>query len=167
MKGELEPEVMSTLSSHIDEDSVFWEVGAAWGYFSMAMATVAKDVVAFEVMPERTEKIRMSANKNGFDHIQVVEGTVGEDVKLDSYTKPDLVLIDIEGCEYEALRDATKLIEYRPIMVIEIHENPSSAPGDPEINPDGLFELLEDAGYNISRIQARDETNYHVVAKPE
>jgi hypothetical protein len=166
MKGQLEPEVMSVLSSHIDEDSVFWEVGAAWGYFSMAMSTVTKEVVAFEIMHERTEKIRMSADRNGFDHIEVVEGTVGGEIELDDYPKPDIVLIDIEGWEYEALRNAPELIEHRPTMVIEIHESPSSTPGNPEINPEGIYEILRDARYTISRIRERDESNYHIVAKP-
>ncbi len=45
--GEYESPVVDVVSSHIDSDTVFWEVGAYCGYYSMAFADRASEIYVF------------------------------------------------------------------------------------------------------------------------
>lgn len=56
--GRYEPEVMAALDEHVREDSTFWEVGAWRGYYSIAFASRASEVVAFEAREESAEHVR-------------------------------------------------------------------------------------------------------------
>jgi len=93
---------------------------------------------------------------------------------------PDVVLMDIEGWEYEVLPASPGLLSTRPVIVLEVHTESGwidgevnrpeggvesvSSPG--KVDPEELMELLESNGYETTEIARRRRTNYHVVAVP-
>ena len=43
--------------------------------------------------------------------------------------------MDIEGWEYEMLRDGSKLLQSEATFFVELHQELGVAPGDSEVNP--------------------------------
>lgn len=168
MFGEWEPKVMNVLASEIDEDTIYWEFGGAWGYFSMAIASNVKECYSFEAMEERVSKINKSIEKNKYEHVETICGIVGEDVKLTQYPTPDILLMDVEGFEYKILNENSWLLENSTTFIIEVHTEEGyvqSAGETPNLNPEGVIEILKNNDYEISQID--NGKNYHIKAKPE
>lgn len=60
----------------------------------------------------------------------------------DGAPPPDVVKLDVEGAEVEALRGATALLrDHRPVLVVELHDT-----------NDEVADLLEDAGYRLENL---------------
>jgi len=181
IEGSHEEEVMEQLVDHSDGDTVFWEVGAWRGYFSLALASRVESVVAFETRDHPVSKLREAADRNGFDNVRTVQELVQSlDPYLEEYGVPDLVLLDIEGWEFEVLSDSPAFLEAKSTIVVEIHEESGWAEGEvvnprggtetvpqPDLNPEGVKRLLEESGYRLIDIRKRRETNYHLLAIPE
>lgn len=165
INGVYEPEVHDAISQELTDTSSFWEVGAAWGYFSLWSASVCEKVTSFEIQKQRADYMKKSLKKNEFSNVTVVEGTVGDSVDLSDYEPPNIALIDIEGWEYEMLSNTPTILENNTTFVIEVHENSSYTVGDPEINPEGVIKLLRENGYKINQIANRGDENYHIIAK--
>ncbi|MCS3628938.1 hypothetical protein GGP53_002817 [Salinibacter ruber] len=168
IKGTLEPPVMSTIAESIDEDTVFWDVGALRGYFSLACAGVVDQVKCFEANGRNAEILRKGIEKNGFENVDVIEGYVGQDVSLDDFAPPDLILMDTEGWEYEILKDSEKTLRSGPTWVMELHEHGEATDAETappkEVNPEGVLRIFEEAGYQVSIIEEYGNRS-HVLAK--
>lgn len=183
--GKYEPDIIQVLGEHVSTDSTFWEVGAYSGYFSLAFADRAQDVVAFDVNERLLRKLEESAELNGFDNIVTVNTRLGIDDTLDHYLdalgRPDVILMDIEGWEYDVLRSAPELLDAKPVMVIELHspgtgwggshesyhvDRPDRSISPEDIDPDGVIELLVNEGYSVSEVYRRRRSNWHIVATP-
>jgi precorrin-6B methylase 2 len=157
IKGTLEPPVMSAIAEAINEDTVFWDVGALRGYFSFACAGVVDQVRCFEANSRNAEIIRKGVRKNSFQNVDVIEGYVGQDVSLDDFDPPDLILMDTEGWEYEILRDSKETLRAGPTWVIELHEHGEATDAETilpnEVNPEGVLQMFEEAGYQVRTIK--------------
>lgn len=167
MFGEWEPKVMSTLASEIDKDTVYWEFGGAWGYFSMAIAPHVKECYSFEALEERSQKVKKSIEKNGYDNVEAICGIVGKNIQLDNYPTPDIVLMDVEGFEYEILKHNSWLLENSTTFIIEVHTQEGHVhhtEEKPHLNPSGVKEILKNHAYEISQID--EGKNYHIKASP-
>lgn len=168
--GEYERPVMSTIADLVDEDTVFWNVGAGHGYHSFAVANRAETVVNFEARDSMVESLDRGIARNRFENCDLVQGYVGEDVHLDSYDPPDLVLIDTEGWEYRILDSAPETLQARPTWIVEMHPTPeatdANVPLPPEVDPDGVIELFEEHGYSVDSLQEHRKRS-HVVATPD
>lgn len=165
INGEYEDDIMEFLTDEITDSDVFWEVGGGWGYFSLAMAEVAERVVAFEADPERVGYIKRSIKKNGYSNVEIIQTIIGKNNSLDEYLPVDVVLMDIEGWEYEALHFSPQLIDSRPTFVIELHDTEKLYMDEPDVKPADTIKLLEENGYSIQVLSERTEGNYHVIAK--
>lgn len=75
IQGDLEKPVMDTLIENIGPDDCFWNIGAAWGYYSLAAAHVAEQVVAFESDDHRASKLEQSVKRNRFKNIKLLNGS--------------------------------------------------------------------------------------------
>jgi hypothetical protein len=166
LRGELEPEVMAALSDHVDSESIVWEVGAARGYFTLAAAGRASKAIAFEASPEHIAEIQRGIKKNGYKNIEVIEGVVGDDVSLDSFEPADIVVMDVEGWEYQILSDSPKTVGTVETWIIEVHKKGGdpNAPEPPRIDTAGVFDILESAGYSTEILEQDSEDRYHVLA---
>lgn len=167
--GTLEEPVLSKIADIVEEDDIFWDIGANRGYFSFACANTVKKVVAFEADETSVEIIKRGKEKNDFDNIDIISGYVGEDVMLDSFRPPDLALLDTEGWEYEILKTAPKTLKSDLTWIIEIHPTPEATdegtPLPPEINPEGVLELFDENGYNVNTIAEYNRGRKHIIAQ--
>lgn len=79
--------------------------------------------------------------------------------------KPDVVIMDIEGSEYQALIGADVLVkEVRPIWMISVHpEHMRARHGD---TPDDALCHMENNGYDIHKISYDHEVHYLMKPKP-
>jgi len=73
--GAYEPMIVEAMVSGLEPGSVFYDVGAHIGVFSLLAARIAGEtgaVFAFEADPDNAERIKEHARRNGLDQIHVV-----------------------------------------------------------------------------------------------
>lgn len=167
MRGQWEPEVMDALVTAVDANSTYWEVGAAWGYFAMALAPLVDTVYAFEARENLVTEVENAIEKNGYENVHPVTGIVGKNVDLTEYPPPDVLLMHVEGFEYEILSQNDWLLMTDTTFIIELHPSAQSVPEDtdPTVDPEGVLRLLSEHGYAITKLD--DGKFYHVLAEPK
>ena len=153
-----EPEITKELIDSLDSDTVFYDIGALVGYYTIFASKICKEgeVHAFELDPHYLTEIQKSLARNGTDAIlnhKAVSHTTGKDlgysgdvgfasinkdenttqtrsvetISLDQYIKyntyPDIMKIDIEGFEYNALKGAEGVLRagYPKKLFLELH----------------------------------------------
>ena len=148
--------------------SVFFDVGANIGYYSyIAAANGIKEIIAFEFTPAYAEftKRGFAANKISGKIVNCGVGNPGEWsayadplasasgnlISLDEYSKetgiyPDVIKMDIEGYELDALRNAHEILSRKPAIDISIHPLFLSNRGQ---NAEDVLSLLAGYGYKI------------------
>lgn len=164
-RGVYEPHVMAFLEENITPESVFWELGAAWGYFSLAAASRVEQVCSFEMMEERAGYIRKAADANGFDNVTVVDERLDAETDFTAYPRPDTVLVDIEGWEYVVLSTALEQLPDVPTWIVEVHSEVRGIEAEDTV--DEMEALFADAGYTTRRLNEWSEKNAHIVAERE
>ncbi|NLX62404.1 MAG: 23S rRNA (uracil(1939)-C(5))-methyltransferase RlmD, partial [Tissierellia bacterium] len=94
------------------DDKVVFDLYSGTGTIAQIMASVAKKVVAIEIVEEAVEKARENAELNGLDNIDFIVGDVLKAVD-DLKEKPDLVMIDPprDGIHPKAIN---KIIDFNP-----------------------------------------------------
>ena len=169
IKGTLEEPVLSKIADIIEDDDTFWDIGANRGYFSFACANTVEKVVAFEADERSVEITKRGKKKNDFDNVDIISGYVGEDVMLDSFRPPDLALLDTEGWEYKILNTAQNTLKSDTTWIVEIHPTSEATDGGtplpPEINPEGVLELFNENGYDVSTIAEYGRGRKHIIAE--
>lgn len=161
--GVYESHVMSFLDSNLGSDSVFWEFGAAWGYFSLAAATRVNEVCSFEIREERVEKLQRSLRANDFHNVTVVEGKLDYSTSFGDYPRPDTVLVDVEGWEDVVLQNALEQLPDVPTWIVEVHSE--LIDNDTEVPRRAIGDLLEDRGYLVEELNEWSEHNIHLLAR--
>ena len=122
----------AVLLHRIRKASVFFDIGAGIGYYSLLAALYCKTVVAFEIQTLCAREIEFHAWKNGLENIiidtlPVGDGSIikfdgngkrhgGVSVRLDEYVNrlgivPDIVKMDIEGSEALALEGMNRILK--------------------------------------------------------
>lgn len=162
-RGIYEPHVLSYLDENLNSESVFWEIGAAWGYFSLAAATRVSKVYSFEMMTERTEYIEESINANNFNNISVTNNKIDSQTDFTTYPHPDTVLVDIEGWEYVVLSNALEQLTDVSTWIVEVHSDLEGTNTDKPIKK--IRTLFESASYTTTELNGWSEKNIHLVAK--
>jgi predicted O-methyltransferase YrrM len=170
--GNYEPEVLEKLAKNVDESSEFWEVGAGWGYFSLALADNIQQAFAFEPLDSRYGLMENSIVENDFENIKLYKETVES---LDNYKKdigiPDVVLMDIDAWEYNVLSNSEEMLKQNIVWIIEIHKEPMgvSPPPSNKVKPKEVENLFIRHNYQVERIAERkrddDVYTYHIMAK--
>jgi FkbM family methyltransferase len=78
--GTHEPAVQEILRQVIAEDTIFYDVGAHIGFFSLPAGRIAPRVIAFEPDPDNAARLRAHVNRNHLNHkIEVVETALWSD----------------------------------------------------------------------------------------
>jgi len=178
-----DPSSRTTMIDEIDIRSELWEpkkddvvfdVGAAYGSYSLPAAAAGADVYAFEPFPELIEGLQQNIEANGFQNIHVCPFALGAESgkKLVDIYRPkppiemqvealdgvfdglklkrlDWVKVDTEGMEMDVLAGGFKTIKrYHPTLILEIHTfMPGIALGE-------AIEAMMDFGYQ--EIKQRD-----------
>lgn len=176
--GDYEVPVARALAEQLDEDTQLWEVGAAWGYHTLAAAGIAEHVVAFEPDDDRRELLSLSRDVNQFDNISTVTQHVDSlDNYIEDYGVPNVIFVDIDGWEYEVIPASKELLSADCIWIVELHHNVDVPPGKNK-NPGDIEELFKQYGYEVERIYERGSRNWrgkeqgdlnthHILARPK
>ena len=182
-----EPVLTRALVDSLTRKSVFVDVGANIGYFSVIAALRARAVFAIEPQEAMIGRIHANVAANHLDNVTLIHaaagaapgfanipklGTpatrVGESenrvmmIRLDDYFtgewQPSHIKIDTEGFEHHVLLGAQKLLAARPVLYVEYHR------GMQEFGYSGeeMWDLLRDFGYRITvarhRARRHEET---------
>jgi transketolase len=70
----------------------------------------------------RAANLEKNAATNGFNHVSIVVGTVGEGVTLAEFEPLGVVLMNIEGYEESVPRAADRLLKAYTTLIVEMHE---------------------------------------------
>jgi FkbM family methyltransferase len=155
----------------------FFDVGANIGYYSyLAAAAGVKRIVAFEFMREYAkftseafklnhvpgEVINRGVGKPGEEtsYSDPLAGVSGPTLSLDEYARennvyPDIIKMDIEGYELDALRNAHEILVRKPVIDISIHSSFLVGRGQ---SAEDVLNLLEKYGYRT--IWSGDDTYF-------
>lgn len=190
-----EPWVQRKLGEVVGPDQLVFEVGAYIGTYALMVRRLAPGsrIVALEPDPRNRSRLHENLALNGADDVVVLPDAVGaeeatvnftsagmhgrigegnEQVRtttLDSlvreYGTPDLVLMDIQGAEVEALQGARELLQAgRTTWLVELHGAEGAAAAS----------VLAQAGYTLEIPDPRSDVNRllrrtgrtHVLATP-
>jgi hypothetical protein len=138
--GLYEYEIAHHVAAMAQPSCTSFDVGAGWGYYSLILSKItAGRVVAFETDERSLERLEyhLRVNRPTAARVMVRRAFVGarsrpevNEVALDDVAGtngiplPDLIKIDIEGSEADALRGAQKLLrESRPHIIVETHSS--------------------------------------------
>lgn len=126
------------------EGTVLYDVGSAYGHYSLPALALGARVFAFEPDPRYTQGLQEQVNLNGFqDRFEITEKAVADEdfrkiafdeledvpcVTLDSFfkksrVKPTYIKIDVEGMEARVIQGMTKVLETKPRVFVENHLN--------------------------------------------
>jgi len=170
-----EPNLTKQLFSSLTSQSVFVDVGAHLGYFSIIAALRAKAVFAIEPQEFRIGRIHRNIAANHLGNVTLMHAAVGEEtgfvqipkvgapttkvgdstnlvpmIRLDDYfsntIKPTHIKIDTEGFEYQVLNGGQKLLQSRPVLYIEFHRGMERFGHRGE----AMWDMLDGLGYQIS-----------------
>ena len=183
-----EREVISHLLSELDEESIFWDVGANIGTHSCICASKASEIVAFEPNPETRTRLEENAklaagsiqtrpealsNETGEGRLSstddYAEGTHeiaesggtrvattrGDDL-LDDLSSPDVIKIDVEGHELEALEGMRDVITRASHVLVEVHRG---------VDVEDVQELVSESGHETRLWSKRDGEQFVVGEK--
>jgi FkbM family methyltransferase len=174
-----EQKKVERLLTYLNPKSVFYDIGANVGYYSLVAASKCQNIFAFEPLPTNfdylTRHIAINQLQNctpikaavtGHDGMvsfsegnSTCEGSIRETgtllvcaVKLDTFIEralaPDIVKIDVEGAELDALHGAKQLLaERHPVIFLATHSN--------ELNRQ-CREFLLQCGYQVENLENRE-----------
>jgi len=152
----------------VREKKVFFDVGANIGWYSYLAAHAGVErIVAFEFMSEYANFISENFKKQNIPATVINKGvgspsaiekysdplakTSGALISLDEYAKannvwPDIMKMDIEGFELDALRNAHEILLRKPALDISLHDRFLLDRGQSE---NEVLSLLNGYGYRI------------------
>jgi len=136
------------------------DVGAAEGYYVAGLARLfpAAEIIAFEGREEERKAIRCLEHENGFKDRLQIEGWCIPELLRAATGKTDpgsnrltLLVMDIEGGEYELLDPAFIANPGHTVFIVEVHDPPK---GEPKKDLLAAFENT----HEIHRIQSRERS---------
>lgn len=167
-----EPDVESIMWDK--KPAVFVDVGAQFGYYTVMASTWGATVIAIEPRQSCVSVIEENISRLGLDSIHIVQemvlgpdmyGVIDDtgnfqygddqtktldDIVSETRLFPDLVKIDVEGCEYDVLSGAIGILMVaRPDLVIEVHPNKIEKLGN---TVGGMFTLLSNYCYQYKAL---------------
>ena len=163
-----EPVELPKFKELIKGRKIFFDVGTNIGYYSyFAAANGVQKIVAFEFMRDYAAFAADGFRRNGIPGVVVNRGvglpnektsysdplasTQGTTISLDEYAKetgvyPDVIKMDIEGYELDALRNAHEILKRKPVIDISVHDSFLAARGQ---SSKEVLDLLASYGYRV------------------
>lgn len=158
--GGYEPAFVSALADDLTRQTVYYDVGAGYGYNCVVAETVGVDsanIHGFEADHFRYPILTQNLNRASHA-VKAFVDRISDDKRLalDDYLSqskpPDIITIDVEGGEYDVLFGAQQLLaSYRPVLYVELH--PELLPS--HITVTDLFEFLRSFGYELTATDHR------------
>lgn len=180
---DFEPEFTKCLRQILTSDMMFLDVGAYFGNYVILASQRVKHVVAIEPHPDIAKVLRETIKRNNLENVTVVErplfsrvtrGQLGrrnnfqvvsggpmETTTLDDLgLTPDVIKMDIEGAEYDALVGGQQTIEKcKPTILVEVHTRKIERFSH---TAKQVRRLLTDWGYNLTDLGSRNESQFVV-----
>lgn len=180
---DFEPEFTKYLRQILTSDMIFLDVGAYFGSYVLLASPRVKHVVAIEPHPDIVKVLRETISRNGLENVTVIEqplfsrmvrGQLGRRnnfqivpngpmraTTLDALKlAPDVIKMDIEGAEYDALVGGQRTIEkYKPTILVEIHTKKIERFGH---TAKQVRQLLIGWGYALTDLGSRNESQFVV-----
>lgn len=152
--GGYEPGLVETLAETLSADDVVFDVGAGFGY-NAALARTAgvpqSRLHLFEANAFKADVCRQNHPRANLSKCVIGDGDVGNlavDAYADRRTNPSVVLVDIEGAEFDALKGMYRtLTESRPTLLVELHPELLEERG---VELDRVYDYLWTFGYELS-----------------
>ncbi|WP_237561304.1 FkbM family methyltransferase [Halostella pelagica] len=167
--GGYEPAFVAALADDLTHQSVYYDVGAGYGYNCVVAETVgvnSANIHGFEADHFRYPILSRNLDDTS-NTVKAFVDRVSDDkqLALDDYRPrsepPDVITIDVEGGEYDVLLGAQQLLaSYRPVLYVELH--PELLPSD--ITVADLFEYLQSFGYELTATDHRKRGQEWVAA---
>ena len=128
------------------DDKVVFDLYSGTGTIAQIMASVAKKVVAIEIVEEAVEKAKENAKSNGLDNIEFIAGDVLKEVE-NLKEKPDIVIIDPprDGIHPKAIN---KIIDFDPDTFVYVSCNPVTLVRD--------LKVFIERGYRVEKVKLMD-----------
>lgn len=157
-----EPILVEELGQALSAESVYYDVGAHFGYTINAaiQAGVNPDrIFGFEMDESIFRTLKRNSNSahviNTRMGSQNTESSTSLDQFVTNHPAPDVVKIDVEGAELEILRGMQQLLtKHHPDIFVEVHPQFLSKFG---ANASDVLSTLENAGYQIDVSEHRNE----------
>lgn len=171
LAGEYELNTTRLFERIIKPEHVCVDVGASIGYFTILMGKLGKEVYAIEPIKEQCDRIVKNVTGNSLSNVEVInkalsskQGVIkingmahgrdsAEAITLDSLNiqQVDIMKMDIDGSEPEALKGATETIKRSPNLqlVIEYYPEYIKKLGN---NPKEMIDFLSNHFTHVKRI---------------
>ncbi|MCO8244771.1 MULTISPECIES: FkbM family methyltransferase [unclassified Haladaptatus] len=136
---------------------VYYDIGSRWGYFTKfsSLITSPELVHGFDANPRWFSFLKQT-HEQDLPGISLTNAYVsaesGDDaISIDDYrlehSDPDVVKIDIEGSEYEALTGMRETLEdAHPVVFVEVHPSYLRNRGS---SANAVFDFLRTLGYEL------------------
>lgn len=124
--GTYEENILNYILSKRDQaKELFVDIGAADGYFVIGLARINlfKNIYAYEISREARKEIKNNAIINNcLNKLDIrQEASLEEFKEIERKFNSGIILIDIEGCEYDLLTDEALYILRKFHLIIEMH----------------------------------------------
>ena len=144
----------------------FWDIGAAFGVFSLLAAHSRDDARVTSLEPYLPRNICCRLNTASNKKISVIKTFLGDKTgdgfhtfsSLAQFrgTPPTVIKMDIEGGEYDAIMSSLEWLKInKPIMFIEFHEGIMRRNNK---SPEDLLSSIKSIGYSIEEVDHHDSS---------
>lgn len=147
-----EPILAEEIRNNANEDTVFYDIGARFGYHTVLMKELGlpeshihafeADKLFFHVLKKNHSK---SANLNQA-FVSDRKGGLSLDTYTRSHNDPTMIKIDVEGAEAQVIRGSKATLSSNPMLFIEVHPHKMEEFGD---NIDQLLKFLKKQNYTL------------------
>jgi hypothetical protein len=138
----------------------FWDIGAAFGVFSLLAARSRRDARITSLEPYGPRNKCCWLNTLGEPNIKLLKAYLGNKVAPGHHTlasleavcgaSPTVIKMDIEGGEFDALMPSLDWLKAnKPILYIEFHEGIMRRNGK---DPMALLETIKGVGYRVTPV---------------
>jgi hypothetical protein len=126
--GYYESEVLEAIYSSPTKYDTFIDLGAADGYYAIGglISNRFKNAICYEMSLERQLVLKTNANSNNVSNSIEIRGAADAsfiDDKVEKLLDKAVVLIDIEGAEFDLLTDRILGKLSKSIVIIELHDH--------------------------------------------
>lgn len=157
--GGYEPGLVETLADTLSEDDTVFDVGGGFGYngaLARAAGIAQHRIHLFEADRLKADFCRRNHPGATVTNCFVGDGDLGT-LAIDAYVRradpPTVVLIDIEGAEFDALMGMYRTLStYHPVLLVELHPELLDEGGR---SIDDIYRYLRDLDYDLAAMNHR------------
>lgn len=148
-----------------DKDYVFWDIGAAFGVFSILSKKCNPSSTVISIEPYWIRRWILRINTLHIKKIKVINLFISDvdcdkKIRLSTLSEkidnvPDIIKMDIEGGEYEAILGSLAWLKInKPIIIFEFHKGIMDRE---KKDHNMIIKKLEEIGYKLELVDHHDD----------